>query len=277
MKTIDRIRRGRKRPIYLVSTNPLQSLFKRRGRLMNLRSRPAIHRAMVAAEAEAWLASDEAAANDLLAEASDSGLARRRLGSLVLLGAPRLESLPFALDLFQSVAWAHDRKSWLPMDELIEVLNAADPDEFIVGGMVDQLMETLTIYRGDFSRLTVPLAIFKPTGKGVTINPADFEVIDSGIAVRLGSYEAASDAIFYECDGAYRKRIAGKRRAEDRSFPACVRRLRILRGLRQTDFAPLPARTVARIERGEVGKPHGKTLARLAERLRVTPEEIESY
>jgi transcriptional regulator with XRE-family HTH domain len=53
--------------------------------------------------------------------------------------------------------------------------------------------------------------------------------------------------------------------------------LRILRGLRQSDFTPLPAKTIARIERGEVAKPHGPTLVRIAERLGVGAGEIESY
>jgi hypothetical protein len=142
---------------------------------------------------------------------------------------------------------------------------------------VDRSAGTLTLYRGDFSRLTVPLSIFKPTGTGTEIDPSDFEVIDSGHAVRLGAYEAAADAIFYECDPEYRKRYRRRLRAEEKTFGASLRRLRVLRGLRQGDFAPLSAKTVARIERGEVDKPHGQTLSRIADRLGVTPEDIESY
>ena len=123
----------------------------------------------------------------------------------------------------------------------------------------------------------VPLAIFKPTGTGTTMDPSDFEVIDSSHAIRLGPYEAAADAIFYETDPEYRRRLRRQLRQEEKTFGASLRRLRVLRGLRQGDFTPLSAKTVARIERGEVAKPHGPTLARLAHRLGVAPEEIESY
>ena len=43
------------------------------------------------------------------------------------------------------------------------------------------------------------------------------------------------------------------------------------------DFAPLNAKTIARIERGEVDAPHGDTLARIAKRLGVKAEEIGSF
>jgi hypothetical protein len=95
--------------------------------------------------------------------------------------------------------------------------------------------------------------------------------------VRFGKYEATADAIFYECDPDYRKRLRKKMQAEEKTFGASLRRLRIMRGLRQSDFAPLPAKTIARIERGEVEKPHGTTLDRIADRLGVAPKEIESY
>jgi hypothetical protein len=106
---------------------------------------------------------------------------------------------------------------------------------------------------------------------------ADFEVIDNGHAIRLGQYEAAVDSIFYECDPDYRKRYRRRLQAEEKTFGASLRRLCVLRGLRLGDFAPLTAKTIARIERGEVEKPHGRTLARIAERLGVEPDEIESY
>ena len=39
----------------------------------------------------------------------------------------------------------------------------------------------------------------------------------------------------------------------------------------------LSPKTIARIERSEVGKPHGKTLRVIARRLGVDPDEIESF
>jgi transcriptional regulator with XRE-family HTH domain len=56
-----------------------------------------------------------------------------------------------------------------------------------------------------------------------------------------------------------------------------LRRLRIQRGLRRGGFAGISAKEIARIERGEVAKPHADTLARLAQRLGVKAEEIDTY
>jgi hypothetical protein len=277
MKTLKRKKPLARKGIFVVSSKVLENLPRRHGRLTPVRDRPAIRQVMNSGEVEAWVVADAQAASDLLAEASAAKVSKRRLGRLVFLEPPRLESLAAALDLFRSVAWANDRKRWLPMEELIEVLNTPDPREYLVGGMVDAEAGTLTLYRGDFSRLRIPLSIFQPTAKGVQIDPAQFEVIDCGHAVRLGAYEAGADAIFYECDPAYRKRLRRQRRAEEKTFGASFRRLRIQRGLRQGDFTPLTAKTIARIEHGEVQKPHGKTLTRIADRLGVAPEEIESY
>jgi transcriptional regulator with XRE-family HTH domain len=64
---------------------------------------------------------------------------------------------------------------------------------------------------------------------------------------------------------------------KEQSFGASLRRLRIQRGLKREDFSPLTAKTLARIERGEVQKPRGKWLLVIAEKLQVDPDQIENY
>ena len=54
-------------------------------------------------------------------------------------------------------------------------------------------------------------------------------------------------------------------------------RLRKQRRLKRSDFAPVSAKEIARIERNEVGKPHARTLEGIAGRLGVRPEEIGDY
>jgi lambda repressor-like predicted transcriptional regulator len=100
---------------------------------------------------------------------------------------------------------------------------------------------------------------------------------DYGHTVCLGDYEAASDAILYEADADYRRKTRKKLLAEEKTFGASLRRLRIQKRLSRNDFVPLSSRTLARIERNEVEKPHGETLRTIANRLDVQPEEIESY
>lgn len=268
------------RKIVVVSTGVLKGLPRRRGRLFPVQGTSSIGKALVSegSQSDTWLATTSEAAANLLNEASRlTGRTRRNRGSLVLLEPPTLATLASASNLFKAVSWVTATRNWLPLDELLAVLETPDPREFIIGGVVDATTETLYVYRGDFRQFAVPLSIFQPSGTGVTIDPSDFEPIDNGHAIRFGKYEAATDSIFYECDPEYRRRYRKKLQAEDRTFGASLRRLRILRGMKQDDFAPLASKTIARIERNEVEKPHGLTLKRLADRLGVAVDEIETY
>jgi uncharacterized protein (DUF1778 family) len=78
-------------------------------------------------------------------------------------------------------------------------------------------------------------------------------------------------------DSDYRRTLSKQRIASERSFAAALRRLRKQRGLTQADFAPISAKTIARIEQGKVNRVHPRTLAVLADRLAVEPDEIETF
>jgi hypothetical protein len=203
---------------------------------------------------------------------------RRTLGDLLLLQSPRIESLPALHTVFRNVVGQVESFKALPTEELVDVLlgpREAARDLFI-GGSVDRVNETLALTRGNLETVVVPLSMFRPSGRA-TPDPSDFAVEDYGHTVRLGEYEAATDAILYEIDPDFRKRLNAKRRQEDRGFGASMRRLRLQKRLSRADFPGLSAKTIARIERGDTGKPHGKTLAILAKTLGVKPDEIESY
>ncbi|HZU83487.1 MAG TPA: helix-turn-helix transcriptional regulator, partial [Polyangiaceae bacterium] len=105
----------------------------------------------------------------------------------------------------------------------------------------------------------------------------DFEITDFGHTIRLGKFEAAADAILYEFDAEARRRLKQRSLASDATFGGALRRLRLQRGLRREDFEGVSAKEIARIERGEITKPHADTLARLADRLGVRPDEIETF
>ena len=78
-------------------------------------------------------------------------------------------------------------------------------------------------------------------------------------------------------DADYRKRAKAKERAHAKGFGPSLRRLRKQRGLSQSDFPNVARKTISRLEKGEVEKPQGATLNRIARALGVEPEEIESY
>jgi hypothetical protein len=136
---------------------------------------------------------------------------------------------------------------------------------------------SVILYRGNLEPLVVPLAWFRTRPGGPKPDTARLAITDSGQTVRLGEYEAATDAILYEFDDAYRRRAKKRELERDNSFGGALRRLRLQKGLRRTDFHGLTAKEIARIERGEVKKPHPRTVAMLAKRLGVPVRQVSTY
>lgn len=166
----------------------------------------------------------------------------------------------------------------LPLDELAEVL-AAPPSErrnLAIAVSVDAQAQVLYLYRGDLSVLVVPHSSFPPRPRAVP----DFAcpaVTDFGQTVRLGDYESSLDAILYLHDADFRRELCKRRREEEATLGASIRRLRLQRGVRLEDFEGLPPRTVGRIERGEVQTPQRATLQAIARRLRVPVGSLGDY
>jgi DNA-binding Xre family transcriptional regulator len=202
---------------------------------------------------------------------------RLTLGMGLFIHSLEMKTLPALASRFRRIAFAADG-GFIPADELAEVLDAKNRSDLFIGGSVDSSTETITFWRGDLKPLMVPFSAFERSGDGTEPDFDGFSVIDCGQTVRLGQYEAAVDAILYENDPEFRRRLSKKRLQEEQSFGASLRRLRKQRGLRREDFEPeLSAKTIARIEQGRVTRIHAKTLGVLAERLSVTPEELATY
>jgi len=201
----------------------------------------------------------------------------RRMGELVTLEAPRPASVPALSALFERHIGASPGYAWLPVPELMTVISSENASDRFIGGAADSALETLTLVRGDRSTHVVPFSYFAPAGDGTRPEFDKLSFGDYGLTVGLGASEASSDGILYEFDAAYRQRLNKQRRQSERTFGAALRRLRLQRGLKQSDFAPLTTKTIARIERNEVSRPHGKTLEVLARRLGVSADQIESY
>lgn len=151
-----------------------------------------------------------------------------------------------------------------------------DARDVFIGGAIDMEFRLLTLVRGNREFITVPLSVFHPLGNN-TPDFTRFELDDFGHSVRFGEYEAAADFILYGADAEFRKRAKKKRRAEEIGFGPSLRRLRALRKIPQSGFRGISAKTIARVENGEVDKPHGCTLKTISETLGVAVGEIESY
>ena len=199
-------------------------------------------------------------------------------GSLLLtLSPPRIESIPALLSSFYPVFGLVTGFRWLPNRELVSALLRGDASERFIGGIVDLKSKTITLLKGDAETIIIPFSLFPPSGNGVKPDFAKLGFTDYGQTVRFGPYEAAADAILYETDLNYRRRLNRLRQESERNFGASLRRLRKQKGLGRKDFLPISSKEIARIERNEVQKPHAATLEVIADRLGVRPDEIESY
>jgi hypothetical protein len=214
---------------------------------------------------------------DILLEKAVNVHADLRGSHLIMLTPPRSESIPALLGLFHPVFGLVEGFQWLPKEELVEAIVRRDATGRLIGGSVDLKAKTLTLLRGDITAMVAPFSIFPRSGDGTAPDFTKLRLRDYGRTVALGSYEASADAILYELDPDYRRRLKKQRRQSERTFGASLMRLRKQRRVKRGDFAPISSKEIARIERNEVKEPHAKTLEVIADRLGVRAEEIESY
>jgi hypothetical protein len=180
-------------------------------------------------------------------------------------------------DLFARVLAPGDGIQMLSTNDLLEALASEDRADRVIGVAVDDASELVMLYRGNLDTVMVPFAWFASPHASTRPDFSDFEPVDHGIGVRFGEYEAAVDAILYEFDPAYRRRVKNAEVGRDDSVGGSVRRLRNLRGLKQSDFPGISVKEIGRIERGEVKAPHRATLDRIAQTFGVTVEQLRTY
>ena len=198
----------------------------------------------------------------------------KRTGYMMLLLNARSALLPPLAKRFKAVAFL---SSALPRRELDAVLRAADRGDRLIGGVVDQQSRTVTLWRGDLTPVVVPFGAFPPTANGIRPDFEQFSVIDGGYTLKFGNYESASDAVLYEYDPEFRRRMKQARFAKEQTLGASIRRLRRQRRLTRRDFGDIDAKTLARVENGSVRRPRVETLTKIAKRLGVSPEELGCF
>ena len=217
------------------------------------------------------------ASTDALLKASLQVGRRSRFEELLTIEPPRAGIVPSLLGLFRAVVGVGAEYRWLPFEELLTVITGNNATNRFIGGVADTESETVALVRGSFQTIVVPFSFFEPSGDGTSADFSKLSFTDFGNTVGFGEYEAAADAILYETDSEYRRKLKKERRQSERGFGASLRRLRLQRRLKRSDFPGVSSKTIARIERGDVEKPHGSTLEMLAQRLGVSADQIESY
>ncbi|MCC5828415.1 MAG: helix-turn-helix transcriptional regulator [Phycisphaeraceae bacterium] len=222
-----------------------------------------------------WILYSQQAALDILSHVEWRN--RPACGAALLLDDVRASVLEALEGCFSQVAFSGSRGAVLSPEELSDAMIADHRGDLAIMGVMDDQSRTLTLWRGDMSKLVVPFSAFDNTSDVEKPDFDRFSIVDHGQTIRFGEYEAAFDSLLYDYDPDFRRELKKKRRKSDQSFGASLRRLRKQRRLSRDSFPPLTAKTIARIERGEVSTPRGKTLATIAERLGVEPEEIEGF
>lgn len=190
---------------------------------------------------------------------------------------PRLEYLRM---YFRSVGILEGTDSdviWLCENELAEVLSAEHRDEYVIGVTVDQADETVILHRGNLEPLAVPMDWFARRDTPEDPDFSDVRIADHGQTLEFGAHDVAVESVLYDFDPEVRRRLKDRRLEQDDSFGASLRRLRLHKGLAQSDFDPVTARQIRRIEKGETRAPRDHTLRVIAERLGVEPREIGTY
>lgn len=224
-------------------------------------------------EPSLWISFEEALTNAVLRSVRWPS---KPLGRVLLIHRANLASLTALRKCFASVAFCEDG-GFLGVEELAEVLKSPKRDDLFIGGFADDASRTVTFWRGNLDSMTVPFSAFESSGDGVSPDMSKLTVTDCGQTVQFGDYEASVDAILYEHDSDYRRKVRENLRKCDSSFGGSIRRLRKQKRLRRTDFLPLSERTIARIERGESENIHPRTLKILAGKLGVPQEELDSF
>jgi len=172
--------------------------------------------------------------------------------------------------------FVHKQEYMLPLEEIVTILLRKDRADFCIGGTMEMDADMLCVVRGDLSNLWIPLTSLRARETGPAPDLTRFQVVDHGRTLQLGTYQAAFDALLYELDVNYRKRLKGLRLQQDRTLAGSLRRLRKQQGLLLRDMGALE-KTTARIERGEVTKPRRATLNAIAHRLGVLPGQLLDF
>lgn len=165
----------------------------------------------------------------------------------------------------------------LSVEETLEVLSADSPADLVIGGVINSHLKTLVLTRGDLRTLVVPLSTFRPSGDGIKPDFSNFKIVDGGQTLQFGDYEASLDSVLYEYDPEYRKKLKKQRAKNEKTFAACLKRLRLQKGFLQSDFPGVDEKVIGRIEREEVKRPRASTLKKIAFVLGVKPEDIMNY
>jgi len=100
-------------------------------------------------------------------------------------------------DTFRKRGGFHQSSYTLVDEALIEALNTDNKADLFISGTIDYLSGILFLRRGDMTEVVVSLDIFQPSGDGTAPDFYDFSIIDYGLTLKFGEYEASSEWVIH--------------------------------------------------------------------------------
>jgi hypothetical protein len=94
--------------------------------------------------------------------------------------------------------------------EFVQALPTKDKRDLIISGYIDFTLRRVMLFRGDGTSLMVSMVFFEPRPK-LAPNFDEFSIIDHGLTLKFGEYEAAVDYVLYEHDPSYKVRADANR------------------------------------------------------------------
>ena len=218
-----------------------------------------------------FLISADAVLNDVA-----SLLARscRRSGSLVVLFCPRAPVLPCLYQGMDRVIYM-DLAGACTAKQTLEILEAPDRRERLIGGLLDAPTATVTFWSGDLRPLVLQTDWIGQRVGTKELGAGGWRIADGGRVVEIGSSKLPAHDILCQGDVEFRRELRRRRWAADESLGGRVRVLRKKLGLRREDFPGIDAKTVARIERNEIRRPQRETLRLISQTLGLSDEQSQ--
>ena len=192
----------------------------------------------------------------------------RRVWGLCAPFVIRCEILPALMARFERIVWFDSP------DHVSQAKRKAierHDSSVILGSLFDGRTGTLSLMRCDLSCAIVPRDLAHRIWGGGDQRP---ELSDDGTMLSCHGRNMSASEILAAVDPVFRREYRRRIWAQQRDLGSRIRHLRKLRHARREDFPGVTAKTVARIERGEIKNPQKETLRLIALHLGVKSDQL---
>lgn len=192
----------------------------------------------------------------------------RRVWGLCAPFVIRSEILPALIARFERIAWFDSP------DHISQAKRKAierHDSSVILGSLFDGRTGTLSLMRCDLSCAIIPRDLAHRIWGSRDQRP---ELSDDGTILSCHGRNILVVEVLATVDPVFRREYRRRMWAQQRDMGSRIRHLRKLRGARREDFPGVTAKTVARIERGEIKNPQKETLRLIALYLGMKPDEL---